>query len=134
MPRHNGGLWVTSKGYLWVKLPPGHVCERAGGKGYGPLHLLVFWHFHGRLPDDGWHIHHHDENKWNNEPSNLQEREGGEHGRYHLPRGSERARRLGRLGGKAAARARRKRQRALGRKRDRASTRQAKRERKSKWT
>lgn len=95
------GIWISSKGYIWLKVPVEHPCNRAGEKGFAPLHLLMFWKHNGRLPKKGYHVHHQDENKMNNHPENLKERKSSTHGRIHLS--SKRARELGRLGGKAAA-------------------------------
>lgn len=105
-PRYNGGVWITSKGYVWVKVASDHPCNRAGEKGYAPEHLLVFWQVNGRLPRRGFEIHHVDENKQNNAPDNLKERRKDTHARHHLS--SERARELGRKGGLATAQARKR--------------------------
>lgn len=104
MSPRNGGVWIHSKGYIWVRVPPNHPCNRAGRRNYAPLHLLVFYYAEGRLPLPGFHLHHKDEDKCNNRRENLEERGEVEHGRLHLT--SERAREIGRKGGKRAARRR----------------------------
>lgn len=100
-PRWNGGRWVTRAGYVWVRVPVDHPCNRAGEKGYAPEHLLNFWKHHRRLPRKGFHVHHKDEDKEHNHWTNLQEKRNDTHGRLHLT--PERAREIGRKGGKANA-------------------------------
>jgi hypothetical protein len=47
------------------------------------VHRWVWKEHHGRWPRPGYHIHHIDGNKNNNDPSNLEEKEGEEHFRMH---------------------------------------------------
>lgn len=98
-----GGQWLHSKGYLMV-LAPGHPACNC--RDYAPLHRKVFFDYHGWLPGPGEHIHHFDEDKLNNEPSNLMPIENTTHGRVHLT--SERARKIGQKGGRKTARTRKK--------------------------
>lgn len=102
----SGGRWINSRGYVMV-MAPGHPAAHASG--YAPEHRLVFYNTYGRLPADGAHVHHRDGDKQNNAPENLEEQWGAEHGRLHLT--PERAREIGRKGGRKLARMRRKLQR-----------------------
>lgn len=111
--RWKGGTWITSKGYRMVKVTVDHPCNRCGRRGYAPEHLLVFWQATGRLPAPGHDIHHRDEDKLNNVWSNLEERPKDVHGRTHLT--PERAREIGRKGGKATARMRKRARRLMER-------------------
>ncbi len=43
------------------------------------LHRDIFEHHHGRKIKEGWQVDHDDQNKENNSPSNLVEREIDEH-------------------------------------------------------
>jgi len=57
-------------------------------------------------PPDAWqHGHHIDGDKQNDDPSNLEWRNPVDHGQYHLT--PERARKIGKKGGKKTARLRR---------------------------
>lgn len=47
------------------------------------LHRVVWESTHGRSIPDGYHVHHCDEDKSNNDPSNLALVEGGEHVSMH---------------------------------------------------
>jgi hypothetical protein len=105
-PNWKGGRWTHSKGYVMVWVGREHPAACA--RDYAYEHTLNYFTFHGELPGDGWHLHHHDEDKRNNDPSNLEPKLGGEHSRHHLPKGSAKAREFGRKGGRAAARAKRK--------------------------
>ncbi|QIO21344.1 hypothetical protein G9465_02805 [Haloarcula sp. JP-L23] len=57
----------------------------AGHDRYLYLHRLTAY-AHGEI-DDLWsdlHIHHVDEDRWNNQPGNLEARPPEEHSNYHL--------------------------------------------------
>lgn len=104
-PRWKGGRWIDSNGYVMVHVGRDHpaaVC-----RAYAKEHTLNYYAFHGELPGDGWHLHHWDEDKKNNHPSNLEPKWGPDHGKHHLPKGSEKARKFGKKGGLASARAKR---------------------------
>ncbi len=75
-------------------------------RNYAPEHRLVFYEYHGWLPSGSEHIHHWDGDKMNNEISNLMPTDDNTHGRIHLT--PERARELGRKGGRKTAKLRRK--------------------------
>lgn len=47
------------------------------------VHRWVWMKHNGRYPKQGYHIHHNDGNKYNNDPKNLKEREGAEHYESH---------------------------------------------------
>jgi len=47
------------------------------------VHRWVWTNAHGRKPLPGHHIHHIDEDKYNNDPKNLEEVEGTEHYEKH---------------------------------------------------
>lgn len=90
---------------IWV----GRDHPAASCRAYAKAHTLAYYNFHGELPGDGWHIHHHDDDKTNCSPSNLEPKLPGEHGRHHyLQRGNPKAKALGKKGGKKAARNRRR--------------------------
>jgi hypothetical protein len=74
-----GGTRV-SKDYIEVYAP---WSDLAGDSGYVPLHILVFTLANGRSPRPGMVVHHDDENKLNNHPSNLIEMTQAEHARLH---------------------------------------------------
>lgn len=104
-PNWKGGRWIDSNGYPMVLVGRDHPAAIC--RAYGKEHTVRYYEFHGELPGDGWHLHHHDENKLNSEPSNLEPKWGVEHNKHHLPKGSEKAREFGRKGGRASAKARR---------------------------
>lgn len=117
-PNWKGGKWIHSGGYLMVYAPGHPMCNC---KNHAPEHLKNYFDFHGEPPGDGWELHHWNGDKLDNDPANLQplmvgehqskghKSNGGVHGsRIPLVKGSARARELGRKGGKAAARARKK--------------------------
>lgn len=56
----------------------GHYLQRDGVR----LHRAVYETFHGQIPK-GMHVHHKDENKLNNHPSNLELMERGHHTSHH---------------------------------------------------
>lgn len=101
-PNWKGGTWTNSSGYLMV-LAHGHPAVNC--RNYAPVHRKVFYDYHGWLPEFGWHIHHWDDNKMNNAISNLMPTTETKHGQIHLT--PERAREIGRKGGRKTARLRR---------------------------
>jgi hypothetical protein len=136
-PRWRGGSWIHSKGYLMLWSPGHPACNC---RNYAPAHIKAYYDFHGHLPgeypdqdrldayieqtgkfpSEQIDVHHHDGDKFHNDPSNLEPLEqgehqskghpsnGGVHGKKHrLVKGSPRAREIGRKGGRAAARKRR---------------------------
>lgn len=67
--------WTNSDGYLTAKHPHTgrlHKC-----------HAVIYRLANGTPPPRGWHIHHRDENKRNNQPANLQAMPWDEHKRIH---------------------------------------------------
>lgn len=101
--RWKGGEWVNSKGYVMVLVGREH--PMANCRAYAPLCRVVLYETKGP-PAPGQHAHHIDGNKQNDEPDNLEWQYPTEHGRWHLP--PDRAREIGRKGGKAAAKNRRR--------------------------
>jgi hypothetical protein len=83
---------------------PAAVCRN-----YAYGHTLAYYDFHGELPGDEWTLHHHDDDKQNNAPSNLEPRLRGDHSRHHLT--SKRAKEIGAKGGRKVARMKRRAQR-----------------------
>lgn len=67
-------FYPDQKGY-WIG-------QRKDSKKPVRLHVYVWEHYNGPVPD-GYHIHHKDLNPDNNEISNLEAIEKGEHLRYH---------------------------------------------------
>lgn len=107
-PNWKGGTWVNSKGYVMVLV--GHDHPMANCRGYAPRYRVVLYETKGP-PEPGQHGHHIDEDKQNDDPDNLEWAWPRDHGQIHLT--PERARILGRIGGKKAARLRRREQRRL---------------------
>lgn len=64
------------KGYLNNN---GYVCVKNI-----PLHHLVWEKFHGKKMPKGYHIHHKDENKTNNDINNLQLMTASDHRKLHM--------------------------------------------------
>lgn len=62
-------------------LRPGHPC--AYKDGYVQEHVAVMYELTGRKPTRGYLIHHKDENRQNNDPSNLEWMTRGEHLNMH---------------------------------------------------
>ena len=100
-PNWKGGSWINSSGYRMILVGVDHPV--ANCRQYAPEHLVVYYDYHGELPGPGWHVHHHDLDKQNNDIANLEPTLHADHSRRHLPKGSRRARELGRLGGQATA-------------------------------
>ncbi len=73
-----GGRRVTSGGYVELRLPD-H--PRARANGYVFEHIVVWEDHNGPLPP-GWHIHHINGDKQNNDISNLSGIPSQEHMRY----------------------------------------------------
>ena len=67
-PRWKGGRIVRSRRYVSVYRPE-H--PRADKTGYVAEHLLVWEKAHGKLPPEGWIIHHLNGIKSDNRPENL---------------------------------------------------------------
>lgn len=67
-PKWIGGEWINNKGYLMVPAP-NH--PRKDSHGYYPKHRLVMEQHLGRYLDPTEEVHHRDNNKLNNEISNL---------------------------------------------------------------
>ena len=104
--RWKGGEWVNPRGYVMVWVGRDH--PMANCRAYAPRCRVVCYETHG-MPDPGMHAHHINGDKRDDRPENLEWRYPDDHGRHHLP--PDRARELGKKGGKAAARNRRKQQR-----------------------
>lgn len=84
-----GGRHVTPKGYVLIHAPENPM---ANSRGYVREHRLVMSQHIGRYLTDDEEVHHIDENKSNNDISNLQLMTKAEHTRLHaLTREYERA-------------------------------------------
>jgi hypothetical protein len=57
---------------------------RSGKSKWARLHTEVWSYVHGRRPPKGYHVHHVDENKDNNLPSNLELKKAGVHLSEHM--------------------------------------------------
>lgn len=71
--------------------------KRGGGREY--LHRRIYADWHGPIPE-GWHVHHRDHDRSNNDPANLALLRGADHLSLHGQRPTERqmaARRANRL-------------------------------------
>lgn len=106
-PRWKGGEWINSKGYVMVWVGREHPLATC--RAYAPRCRVVCAETHG-MPVPGQQAHHIDGDKQNDAPENLEWAWLGEHQRVHLT--PERARKLGRKGGKAARARRRASKRA----------------------
>jgi hypothetical protein len=71
-------IGITSHGYLFFY-------EAINKKKH--LHIYFWEQANGKHPGKGWHIHHKDENKFNNEISNLELLKLGEHVSKHKNKG-----------------------------------------------
>jgi hypothetical protein len=77
-PNWNGGLTVLANGYIYFTASPenGVHANRA-------LHCVIAeWAFGGPIPK-GFHVHHIDGNKLNNNPENLAVMSASEHAKLH---------------------------------------------------
>ena len=74
------GYTITWNGYIMVKCPNHPHCD---GKGYVREHILVMEKYLGRYLTEDEVVHHIDENKLNNDISNLQLMTKYEHKCYH---------------------------------------------------
>ena len=84
---HKIGNKIFRNGYVFVKAP-NH--PRANYGGYVREHILVMESELGRGLNEGERVHHKDENKINNYPTNLDHSSDLEHKSYHAkkaPRG-----------------------------------------------
>lgn len=106
--RWKGGTWVNSAGYVMVLVGKDH--PMASCRQYAKRCRLVCYEAHG-MPEPGQAAHHINGDKQDDRPENLEWVWPTDHGQLHLT--PERARMLGAKGGKAAARARRREQRAI---------------------
>lgn len=68
-------------GYRYARTDPPH--PRANAKGLYPLHRVLMENMLGRLLEDGEEVHHHDEDKTNDDPSNLRLKTKADHARDH---------------------------------------------------
>lgn len=68
-------------GYMYCRTRPLH--PRANSNGLYPLHRVVAENKIGRLLEDGEVVHHVDNNRQNNDTSNLEVMDHDEHSRLH---------------------------------------------------
>jgi hypothetical protein len=73
----NGG------GYRYCRTMPPH--PKRNSNGLYPLHRVLMENQLGRLLRNGEDVHHKDEDKTNDDPSNLEVLTKSEHGRRHKP-------------------------------------------------
>jgi uncharacterized protein (DUF1330 family) len=80
MPEPKWERMSINHGYIIV-----HCSDHphANPAGYVYLHRLAMEHYVGRLLERHEHVHHRDENKWNNDRANLVIVTNSEHGRLH---------------------------------------------------
>ena len=64
-----------------------HEHPKANKFGYVLLHRLIVENFLGKILKDDEIVHHKDENKKNNDPSNLQVMDKRDHSRLHAKKG-----------------------------------------------
>lgn len=68
-----------------------YLAPRGSGRDY--LHRDIWRHHHpGEIIPDGWHVHHEDDDPFNNDPANLVPLSHGEHMREHAGECSDRQR------------------------------------------
>lgn len=118
-------------------LAPDHPASWSNG--YAPEHRKAYFDFHGDLPEPWESIHHWDEDKLNNDPSNLQPMLTTDHAVLTRKRqmasgisfrkNDERTRKFGKRGGLKAGRNNKKRKRQAEREIKRSAKRAA-----SSWT
>lgn len=70
-------------GYHYCRTDPPH--PKANAKGLYPLHRVLIENRLGRLLEPNEVVHHRDENKWNDDDSNLAVMLRSEHSRLHAP-------------------------------------------------
>ena len=68
--------------YILVKAPEDYPGKKYRGR-YVYEHTLVWWQHTGQLVPAGWLVHHKDEDKHNNEFSNLELKSTGKHTADH---------------------------------------------------
>lgn len=68
-------------GYTYCRTEPIH--PKANSKGLYPLHRVVMENKLGRTLLDGEDVHHKDENKFNNDPDNLEVLSKSDHSKKH---------------------------------------------------
>lgn len=68
-------------GYHYARTDPPH--PRRNAKGLYPLHRVLMENMLGRLLEPGEEVHHHDEDKTNDDPANLRLKTKAEHARDH---------------------------------------------------
>ena len=73
-------------GVRYYRKPPGYFKSMRGEY----LHRAVWEVAHGPIPD-GWHVHHVDGDRGNNDPSNLECLPGADHGALHMESPERRA-------------------------------------------
>lgn len=108
-PRWKGGTWINSDGYVMVWVGKDHPMAAILGlscRNYAKRSRLVCLEAHGPPEDAVMHAHHINEDHQDDRPENLEWRWPSDHGKHHLTR--ERAREIGKKGGRATARLRRR--------------------------
>lgn len=70
-------------GYMYCRTEPKH--PKANSNGLYPLHRVLAENKIGRLLGPGEDVHHRDEDKSNNDPSNLEVLTKPDHARLHAP-------------------------------------------------
>lgn len=80
-PNWKGGRVVASNGYVLIRVGVGHYL--ADVRGYAYEHRLVAEKMLGRRLHPGEQVHHRDECKSNNDPSNLEVTAGAAEHRSH---------------------------------------------------
>lgn len=86
-PNWNGGVTLSSKGYIKVNVGLEHPLADKSGFCY--LHQLVWVAAGNAKPKLKRAIHHLNENKLDNRLANLREVDADEHGRIHHYTGSD---------------------------------------------
>lgn len=89
---------ITYRGVTYKRNPNGkqrahrvyYAAPRGCGRDY--LHRDIWRDHNGRDIPDGWHIHHTDEDPFNNDPSNLKLLSPAEHAQEHAEQFSDRRR------------------------------------------
>lgn len=64
--------------YELIVPPPDYPGKKYRGR-YAYEHIVVFWETYGRLPIEGYVVHHKNEHKRDNRPDNLEEKTVGSH-------------------------------------------------------